>query len=116
MLYVILPQALRNILPQITNNLIINIKDTSVLSVIGTVELFFVSNQIVGSSYVYFETFTVTMIVYLIMTVTSSKLLRLAEKKLQGPQNYSLNTEDTLALTSGLYRYPQKETEEVTRG
>ena len=116
MLYVILPQALRNILPQITNNLIINIKDTSVLSVIGTVELFFVSNQIVGSSYVYFETFTGTMIVYLIMTVTSSKLLRLAEKKLQGPQNYSLNTEDTLALTSGLYSYPQKETEEVTRG
>ena len=40
MLYVILPQALRNIMPQIGNNLIINIKDTCVLSVIGTVELF----------------------------------------------------------------------------
>ena len=38
MLYVVLPQALRNIMPQIGNNLIINIKDTCVLSVIGTVE------------------------------------------------------------------------------
>ena len=37
MLYVILPQALRNIMPQIGNNLIINIKDTCVLSVIGIV-------------------------------------------------------------------------------
>ncbi len=31
MLYVILPQALRNIMPQIGNNLIINIKDSCVL-------------------------------------------------------------------------------------
>ena len=41
MLYVILPQALRNIMPQIGNNLIINIKDTSVLNVIGVTELYY---------------------------------------------------------------------------
>ena len=41
MINVILPQALRNIMPQIGNNLIINIKDTCVLSIIGTVELFY---------------------------------------------------------------------------
>ena len=35
MIYVILPQALRNLMPQIGNNLIINIKDSRVLSVIG---------------------------------------------------------------------------------
>ena len=34
MIYVILPQALRNLMPQIGNNLIINIKDTSVLSIV----------------------------------------------------------------------------------
>ena len=48
------------------------------------------------------------MAVYLVMTIASAKLLRLAEKKLAGPQNYELNTEDTLALTSGLYRFPDK--------
>lgn len=41
MLYVILPQALRNIMPQIGNNLIINIKDSCVLSVIGVTELLY---------------------------------------------------------------------------
>ncbi len=41
MVNVIMPQALRNIMPQIGNNLIINIKDSSVLSVIGVVELFY---------------------------------------------------------------------------
>ena len=46
MLHVVLPQALRNIMPQIGNNLIINIKDTCVLSVIGTVELFFTTNGV----------------------------------------------------------------------
>ena len=35
MLYVILPQTIRNIIPQIGNNLVINIKDTSVMFVIG---------------------------------------------------------------------------------
>ena len=39
MIYVILPQALRNIMPQIGNNLISNIKDSCVLSVIGVTEL-----------------------------------------------------------------------------
>ena len=57
MLYVVLPQALRNIMPQIGNNLIINIKDTCVLSVIGTVELFFTTNGVAGAEYTYFEAF-----------------------------------------------------------
>ena len=112
MMYVILPQALRNILPQITNNLIINIKDTCVLSVIGVFELFYASKGVAGTYYIFFETFTLTMIIYLIMTVTFSRLLRWLEGKMDGPDNYdlaySLDTTDTLAYTSGLYTYPKK--------
>ena len=48
MINVILPQALRNIMPQIGNNLIINIKDTCVLSIIGTVELFYTTKSYVA--------------------------------------------------------------------
>ena len=102
MLYVILPQALRNIMPQIGNNLIINIKDTCVLSVIGTVELFFATKSVAGTYYTYFEAYAVTMVMYLFMTVTFSKLLRLVENKLNGPEDYSLSTTDTLAYTIGL--------------
>ena len=108
MLYVILPQALRNIMPQIGNNLIINLKDTCVLSVIGTVELFFATKSVAGTYYTYFEAYTVTMVMYLFMTVTFSKLLRLVENKLNGPEDYSLSTTDTLAYTSGLLKYPSK--------
>ena len=108
MLYVILPQALRNIMPQIGNNLIINIKDTCVLSVIGTVELFFATKSVAGTYYTYFEAYTITMLMYLCMTVFFSKLLRLVENKLNGPEDYSLSTTDTLAYTSGLLKYPSK--------
>ncbi len=108
MLNVILPQALRNIMPQIGNNLIINIKDTCVLSVIGIVELFFVSKSIVGANYRYFETYTITMVMYLIMTLFFSRLLRFMEKKMDGSDSYDLATSDTLAHTSGMYNYPGK--------
>lgn len=103
---VMLPQALRNIMPQIGNNLIINIKDTCVLSVIGVVELFFKSKAVSGTYYLYFEVFTLTMIMYLIMTVFFSRLLRFFEKKMDGADSYDLATTDTLTHTSGLFNYP----------
>lgn len=105
MLCVILPQALRNIMPQIGNNLIINIKDTCVLSVIGTVELFFASKSVAGTYYVFFETFTITMVMYLIMTVFFSRLLRWVENKMDGSASYDLATQDQLAYTTGMYNY-----------
>ena len=106
MLNVILPQALRNIMPQIGNNFIINIKDTSVLSVISITDLFFVHKSVVGALYTYFESATIVMVIYLTMTLFASYLLRLWEKALDGPQNYDLNTTDTLAYTSGMYNAP----------
>lgn len=108
MINVMLPQALRNIMPQIGNNLIINIKDTCVLSVIGTVELFYTTKGVAGALYTYFEAFTIAMVIYFILTFTCSRLLRLWEKRMDGPDNYDLATTDTLAHTSGMYRYPDK--------
>ena len=108
MFYVVLPQATRNILPQIGNNLIINIKDTCVLSVIGIVELFFATKSVTGAHYTYFEPYTITMIMYLAMTLFFSRLLRWMEKKMDGPQNYDLATTDQLAHTSGMYSHPGK--------
>lgn len=108
---VILPQALRNIMPQIGNNLIINIKDTCVLSVIGTVELFFATKSVAGAMYTYFEAFTIAMVIYFVLTFSCSRLLRLCESKMDGPDSYELYdlaTTDTLAHTTGLYSYPKK--------
>ena len=112
MLYVILPQTIRNIIPQIGNNLIINIKDTSVMVVIGYAELFAAHKAVVGASYVYFPSAVITLTIYLIMTVICSLLLRLWEKRMDGPENFNIATTDTLALTSGTYSYVKKSKKE----
>ncbi|MDD7409096.1 MAG: amino acid ABC transporter permease [Anaerovoracaceae bacterium] len=106
--YIILPQALRNIMPQIGNNLIINIKDTSVLSVISVTELFFVGKSVAGVYYTTFESFFIVSIMYLVMTVTSARILRHFESKMDGADNYDLATDDTLAHTSGMTTYIDK--------
>lgn len=90
---VILPQAFRNIVPQIGNNLILNIKDTSVLNVIAVPELFLVGKTASSTYYRYFEVFFIICIIYLIMTLTVSKLLSLLERKLDGPSEYVLVTD-----------------------
>lgn len=95
MVNVILPQALRNIMPQIGNNLIINIKDTCVLSCISVVELFFASKGVAGAYYWYFETYAVVMVIYFVLTFACSRLLRLIERRMDGPANFDLAVYDT---------------------
>ncbi|MBP1757518.1 MAG: glnP1 [Firmicutes bacterium] len=90
MIYVILPQAIRNILPATGNELVVNIKDTSVLNVISVTELFFMSKSAAGTYFRYFEVFFVTSVIYLVMTFTVTRLLRLLERRLDGPDNYTV--------------------------
>ena len=108
MLYVILPQALRNILPQIGNNFIINVKDTSVMFIISFTDFFAVHRGVVGATYLYFPSATIEMLGYLCMTLIASFLLRLWEKKLAGDSSYSLATADQLAPTAGMLNHPGK--------
>jgi hypothetical protein len=88
MLKIILPQAIRNILPATGNEFVINIKDTSVLNVISVTELFFASKSIAGTYMAYIETFTVTCVVYLVLTFTVTRILRALEKRMDGPSGY----------------------------
>ena len=83
-----LPQVIRNILPAIGNEFVINIKDTSVLNVISVSELYFQTKTVAGINYHYFETFFVACFIYLVMTLTVTRILRLIERKLDGPENF----------------------------
>lgn len=85
---IILPQAFKNIIPSIGNEFIVNIKDTSVLNVISVNELFFTTKSIAGGNFKYFETYLITSIIYLILTLSIASLLHLLEKKLSDPENY----------------------------
>ena len=90
MLYVVVPQVMRNILPSVSNEFVINIKDTSVLNVIGVAELYFMAGKIIYINLEIFQTYAVICVLYFIMTFTVTRLLRLCEKKLNGNENYTV--------------------------
>ena len=88
MVSVVLPQAVRNIMPSIGNEFVVNIKDSSVLNVISVTELFFQGKAAAGTYYRYFETYFIVAVIYLILTFTVTRILRLIERKMDGPDNY----------------------------
>ncbi|HHY59380.1 MAG TPA: amino acid ABC transporter permease [Clostridia bacterium] len=91
MVNVVLPQAIRNILPATGNEFVINIKDTSVLNVISVTELYFQTKTVAGNNFRYFEAFLIACIIYFVMTFTVTRILRYIERRLDGPETYTLN-------------------------
>ncbi len=90
MTHVIIPQVLRNILPSISNEFVINIKDTSVLNVIGVMELYYMAGKIQSMTWNIFETYLIICVMYFIMTFTITRLLRFCEMKLEGKNTYTI--------------------------
>lgn len=90
MMNVVLPQVIRNILPATGNQFVINIKDTSVLNVISVSELYFVTKSVAGNNFRYFESFFVACMIYFVMTFMVSQILRYFERKLDGPDSYTM--------------------------
>ena len=90
MVHVVLPQAVRNIMPSIGNEFVVNIKDSSVLNVISVNELFFTSKAAAGTYLRYFEVFFITACIYLTLTFTITRVLRLLERRMDGRANYTI--------------------------
>ena len=90
MIHVIIPQVMKNILPSVANEFVINIKDTSVLNVIGVMELYFNATVIQTMTWDIFETYLIICVLYFIMTFSITRLLRFFEKKLNGSNSYTI--------------------------
>ena len=88
---VVLPQAIRNILPSVGNEFIVNIKDSSVLNVISVSELFFQAKSAAGAYYRYFEVYFIIACIYLVLTLSVSRILAWVERKMDGPDNYVIH-------------------------
>lgn len=88
MLNVVMPQVIRNILPATGNEFVINVKDTSVLNVISVTELFFQTKSIAGATFKFFEPFFIASIMYLIMTIAITRILRSIERRMDGPAEF----------------------------
>ena len=85
MIRVVFPQAVKNSIPAIGNEFIINIKDSSVLSVIGVMDLMYATKSVSGIYFRSLEIYCVAAILYLILTWLSSLLLKYLGKKLDTP-------------------------------
>ena len=87
MTLIVFPQAIKNSLPSIGNEFIVNIKDTSVLTLIGVLDLFSVAkNDILGIfSAKSLEAYLIVAVYYLVLTYITSKLLQYFEKKMDMP-------------------------------
>jgi len=83
MRYVVLPQAIKRVIPPLGNEFIAMLKDTSLLSVIGFVELTRRGQLIVGQTYVAFPVLLTVAFMYLIMTFGISRLVDYAERRLK---------------------------------
>ncbi len=82
---VVFPQAVKNSIPSIGNEFIINIKDSSVLSVIGVMDLMYATKSVSGIYYRSLEIYCVAALIYLVLTWLSSLLLQYVGKRLDVP-------------------------------
>ncbi len=73
MSYVIFPQAFRRMLPPLGNEFITMLKDTSLVAVIGFEELFRQGQLIVATTYRAFEIYAAVALIYLALTLLSSR-------------------------------------------
>lgn len=83
MKYIILPQAIRNILPALGNEFVVVIKESSVLSVIGIVELMRSADIVKSAIYKPFEPLIVVAAIYFVLTFTLTRILGFAERRMR---------------------------------
>jgi polar amino acid transport system permease protein len=83
MLYVILPQALRNMIPSFVNQFVSMIKDTSLAFIVGVDELTHVATQVNNRSMIFpTEIFLFIALVYFVLCYAFTELSRWLEKRL----------------------------------
>jgi len=83
---VILPQAFRNAIAGWSNEAAIVVKDSSLVYVVGLPELLRRAQQVAARLYAPFLIFTVTAIIYFLLTFATNRLLGWLERKTRIPQ------------------------------
>lgn len=82
MRHVVFPQALRIMVPSLGNELVILIKNSSILSVLGIVELTLVAHETRAVTNASFAAFIIIGLIYFGLTQAVSALLRRLERRL----------------------------------
>lgn len=83
MLYIILPQAFKNILPALGNELIALLKETSLVTVIALQDVTKAAQIIVSKSYTAVIPYISLAVIYLVLVMALTKLLGILERRLR---------------------------------
>jgi ABC-type amino acid transport system permease subunit len=86
MIYVILPQALKNVLPALGNEFIVLLKETSVAGYVAIQDLTYVGNLIRSRTYEAFFPLITVALIYLIIVLILSYLLKRLERRLRNSE------------------------------
>ncbi|MFL1482885.1 amino acid ABC transporter permease [Marinobacter sp. LN3S78] len=78
---IVWPQAFRRMIPPLGNQAIVSIKDTSLFSVIGVGELVRQGQIYIANTFTAFEVYFVVAILYLMITLSLSMILRFVERR-----------------------------------
>ena len=80
MLKIVVPQAVKNILPTLGNEFIALIKETSIIGYAGALDLVYAFKQIGTSSYEYTVPYIVLSVIYIVLVVFITILLKIMER------------------------------------
>lgn len=83
MLKIVLPQAIKNILPTLGNEFISLIKETSVVSFITVTDIYKAFQSIANSTYEYVVPYLMLALVYLVLVLLITCLVKLLERRLR---------------------------------
>ena len=78
---IIIPLALRICLPALVNNYVSLLKNTALVSIIGVVEITFVTQDIIADNFTFLEMYTMLAVLYLMLVFILSWVLRRVEKR-----------------------------------
>lgn len=81
--HITFPQAFRTILPPLGNDFVAMVKDSSLVSVLGVTDITQLGKVIAAGNFRYFETYNVAALIYLVMTIGLSLLLRRFEARMR---------------------------------
>jgi len=81
--HIVFPQAIRTILPPLGNDFVAMVKDSSLVSVLGVMDVTQLGKVTAASNFRYFETYNMVALIYLTITITLSILLRRLEMHLR---------------------------------
>ena len=87
MIKIVIPQAIKNTLPTLGNEFITLVKDTSIVGFVGANDLTCAFGYIASNNYEYIVPYVIMALIYIVIVLIISALVRLMEKRLRKGQS-----------------------------